>query len=124
MHRLRRTLLAAVQSTPFEGFARRLYGLIAQDRGTKYDRETGMVMQRVLGRKSNCIDIGAYRGAFDERRKTTTSWNDIHFRVVGGEELDFGVRRRWGVELIFRLVVNGTWIFAPTELGASCEREQ
>ena len=62
MHRLRRTLLAAVQSTPFEGFARRLYGLIAQDRGTKYDRETGMVMQRVLGRKSNCIDIGAYRG--------------------------------------------------------------
>ena len=62
MHKLRKTLLAAVQDTPFEGFARRLYGILARDRGTKYDRETYQVMQRVLGRDSNCIDIGAYRG--------------------------------------------------------------
>ena len=62
MHRLRRTLLSAVQYTPLEGVARRLYGILAQDRGTKYDRETYMVMQRVLGRNSNCVDIGAYRG--------------------------------------------------------------
>jgi FkbM family methyltransferase len=62
MHRLRRTLLAAIQDTPFEGVARRLYGIVAQDRGTKYDKETYLVMQRLLKRDSNCIDIGAYRG--------------------------------------------------------------
>jgi FkbM family methyltransferase len=62
MHQLRRTLLAAVRDTPFEGVARRLHGLLARDRGAKYDRETFMVMQRVLGRSSNCIDVGAYRG--------------------------------------------------------------
>jgi FkbM family methyltransferase len=62
MHKLRKTLLTVIQHTPFEGVARRLYGFLARDRGTKYDRETYMVMQRVLGRDSNCIDIGAYRG--------------------------------------------------------------
>jgi FkbM family methyltransferase len=30
--------------------------------GSSYDRETLRVMRRVLGRDSNCIDVGAYRG--------------------------------------------------------------
>ena len=62
MHRLRRMLLTAIRDTSLEGIARRLYGILAQDSGTKYDRETYMVMQRVLDKNSNCIDIGAYRG--------------------------------------------------------------
>lgn len=62
MHKLRKNLLATIQDTPFEGISRRLYGLLARDRGTQYDRETYLVMQRVLLENSNCIDIGAYRG--------------------------------------------------------------
>lgn len=62
MNRLRRVLLAAVNDTWFEGAARRLYGFLAQNRGAQYDRETYRVMKRVLNRKSNCVDVGAYRG--------------------------------------------------------------
>jgi FkbM family methyltransferase len=62
MHKLRKTLLHAIQKTPFEGLARRLYGTLARDRGAKYDKETYLVMKKVLAGSSNCIDIGAYRG--------------------------------------------------------------
>ena len=62
MHRVRRTLLAILNDTPLEGFARRLYSILSRDRGTKYDRETYRVMKRHLGSNSNCIDVGAYRG--------------------------------------------------------------
>jgi FkbM family methyltransferase len=62
MHRLRSILLSAIQDSPFEELARRLYGVLARGRGARYDRETSLVMQRVLAPNSNCVDIGAYRG--------------------------------------------------------------
>jgi FkbM family methyltransferase len=62
MHQLRRTLLLAVQDSPLEGFARRVYGMVSPDKGSKYDRQTYRVMRKILNEHSTCIDVGAYRG--------------------------------------------------------------
>jgi FkbM family methyltransferase len=61
-HKLRRLVLNAINNTPLEGFARKIYSAFSQDKGTQYDRETRKVMQKALTGTSNCIDIGAYRG--------------------------------------------------------------
>jgi FkbM family methyltransferase len=34
------------------------------DRNAQYDREAVEVMERTLGRNSNCVDVGAYHGTF------------------------------------------------------------
>jgi FkbM family methyltransferase len=61
-HKLRRFVLLATQNTPLETFARRIYYVLAQNKGARYDKETSKVMRKILKRDSNCIDIGAYRG--------------------------------------------------------------
>ena len=61
-HKLRRYLLFAIQDTPLETFARRVYAILAQNKGAIYDRETTKLIRKVLKRDSNCIDIGSYRG--------------------------------------------------------------
>ena len=35
---------------------------MSQGKGAQYDRETNLIMKKILMKNSNCIDIGAYRG--------------------------------------------------------------
>ncbi len=52
-----------VIGTPLEAIARRLYIRIDPSEGGRYDRETLAIMRKQLSAHSNCIDIGAHRGA-------------------------------------------------------------
>jgi FkbM family methyltransferase len=49
--------------TPLEGVARTLYTRLSRSQGVRYEREILQVMRRTLRPTSNCIDVGAYRGA-------------------------------------------------------------
>jgi FkbM family methyltransferase len=55
--------------TPLEALARRVWVVVirsgkpAARKSLEYDRQTEAVMQRVLSRSSNCIDVGAHRGS-------------------------------------------------------------
>ena len=61
--RLLSALKARILGTPFEGLARRAYLRLDPSPGGRYDRQTLAIMQRCLGSGSNCVDIGAHRGA-------------------------------------------------------------
>jgi len=64
-----------VAGTPLEGVAHAVYRTVmgtpplgpavapAVDRNTLYDAQTAAVMERVLERRSNCIDVGCHVGA-------------------------------------------------------------
>lgn len=56
---LKRSLLG----TPLERLARRLYIRLDPSSAGHYDRQTLLVMQRWLRPDSNCVDVGAHRGA-------------------------------------------------------------
>lgn len=59
LYRLGQLLLG----TPLETPARALYIRLSNSRGSRYERALGQIMRRVIRPDSNCIDIGAYRGA-------------------------------------------------------------
>lgn len=61
-HRIRKALIRVVRDSPFEAFARRVYGSVSFDQGSRYDRQARKVMRKVIAHDSNCIDVGAYRG--------------------------------------------------------------
>lgn len=59
-----------VRASPLGPIALKLYALLAlhkpgllDSRNNQYDRETVLVMRRVLSGSSNCIDIGAHQGS-------------------------------------------------------------
>lgn len=60
---LARTINKLVLDTPFENAARQIYIRLALSQGMSYERELQQLLKRILRRNSNCIDIGAYRGA-------------------------------------------------------------
>jgi FkbM family methyltransferase len=63
MSRLLSALKARILGTPVEGLARRAYLRLDPSPGGRYDRQTLAIMRRCLGPGSNCVDIGAHRGA-------------------------------------------------------------
>lgn len=63
MSALTRWLKRAVQNTPLEGAARWLYLRLDPTPGGLADRETLAVMERCIQARTNCVDIGAHRGA-------------------------------------------------------------
>lgn len=62
IHAIRRNLIRILNDTPLEKVVRRILLLLSRDKGAAYDRETIDVFKKVLGKSSNCIDVGAYRG--------------------------------------------------------------
>ena len=56
-----------VVGTPLEGVARAAYramrGSSALDKNSAYDAQTAQVIERVLARDSNCIDVGCHHGS-------------------------------------------------------------
>jgi FkbM family methyltransferase len=49
--------------TPLETPARSIYLRFSTSQGVQYEREIAQIMRRTIGATSNCVDIGAYRGA-------------------------------------------------------------
>jgi len=60
--KIRRQLLNMVYDTPWESFARTAYMYFLQRNNFYTDRQTVAVMEKMLSNKSNCIDVGCYRG--------------------------------------------------------------
>ena len=52
-----------VADSPLGPAVQPVYQALARGRGANYDRECKQVIQRVLNRESNAIDIGAHRGS-------------------------------------------------------------
>ena len=63
------SLKTLIAGTPLEPVARRLWRSVRRlpapdHRNAIYDRQTFAVMQRVIERASNCVDVGAFKGYF------------------------------------------------------------
>jgi FkbM family methyltransferase len=61
-HTLRKVALRLVVDSPLEHLSRRIYTQISSTKGATYDRQMFQIMQHVLKKQSNCIDVGSYRG--------------------------------------------------------------
>jgi len=59
---VRRFVLRTISDTPFEHILRKTSAKISLTKGAKYDRQTLKILKQVLRSKSNCIDVGCYRG--------------------------------------------------------------
>jgi hypothetical protein len=62
--------------SPIESFARRVS--IRINPSMYYDRQTIAIMRRCLDTKSNCVDVGAYRGTI-LREIIQIAPNGLHF---------------------------------------------
>ena len=51
-----------VLDSPFRDIALEIKGYITNNTTWRYNRETYSIMKKVLGKKSNCIDVGAHDG--------------------------------------------------------------
>jgi FkbM family methyltransferase len=70
---LLRSVKELVKNTPFEGAARSVYKPLRalyiwvsssqENRAIRYDKETLAVMERVLRKNSNCVDVGSHTGS-------------------------------------------------------------
>ncbi|MGH6916877.1 MAG: FkbM family methyltransferase, partial [Geminicoccaceae bacterium] len=70
--RMRRAIVEGIEraviGTPIEGVARRIWsecssiGHPRARQSLRYDRQTQAIMERVLRRDSNCVDVGCHRG--------------------------------------------------------------
>lgn len=70
---LLRSVKELIKNSPFEGAARSVYNPLRElyiwvspsqdNRAIRYDKETLAVMERVLGKNSNCVDVGCNSGS-------------------------------------------------------------
>ena len=92
--RIKRRVKDTLIASPLEGSARRLYAWFDNSRDAKYDRETIVVMPRLLSDDYNCVDVGAHRGKILRQiRKVTPKGTRYAFEPVP-ESYEF-LRKRY-----------------------------